>query len=47
MRPGAASTAAALYLRHGFTFTGETGELLPDGVRRDQIMAKPLSRAGP
>lgn len=40
--------AAALYLRHGFTFTGETGDLLPDGIRRDQIMAKTLSpAAGP
>jgi hypothetical protein len=44
-RPG---HAAALYLRHGFTFSGETGDLLPDGIRRDQIMAKTLSpAAGP
>jgi ribosomal protein S18 acetylase RimI-like enzyme len=36
--------AAALYLRNGFSFTGELGELMPDGVRREQIMAK---RVGP
>jgi ribosomal protein S18 acetylase RimI-like enzyme len=37
--------AAALYRRHGFAVTGELGDLMPDGVRREHIMAKNLSTA--
>ncbi|MDQ0994414.1 GNAT family N-acetyltransferase [Streptomyces sp. V3I7] len=37
--------ALALYERHGFKDTGEPGDLLPDGVRRDVVMAKDLSPA--
>jgi ribosomal protein S18 acetylase RimI-like enzyme len=37
--------AAALYRRNGFQFTGELGDLMPDG-RREHIMAKdPSARA--
>ncbi len=32
--------ASALYERHGFADTGEPGDLLPDGVRRERVMAK-------
>lgn len=35
--------AAALYRRNGFQDTGELGDLMPDGVVHEQIMAKPLS----
>ena len=35
--------AAALYRRNGFRPTGELGDLMPDGVRREHIMAKDLS----
>lgn len=35
--------AAALYRRNGFRYTGESGDLMPDGVHREQIMAKTLS----
>lgn len=34
--------AIALYERHGFKDTGEPGDLLPDGVRRELVMAKAL-----
>lgn len=34
--------AVALYRRSGFADTGETGDLMPDGVRREHIMAKAL-----
>jgi ribosomal protein S18 acetylase RimI-like enzyme len=34
--------ARALYERCGFRDTGELGDLMPDGVRREQIMAKTL-----
>jgi ribosomal protein S18 acetylase RimI-like enzyme len=34
------SRAIALYERHGFVDTGELGDLLPDGVRRERVMAK-------
>jgi ribosomal protein S18 acetylase RimI-like enzyme len=34
--------AAALYRRHGFEDTGAAGDLMPDGVRRERIMAKKL-----
>lgn len=37
--------AAALYLRNGFSFTGEPGELMPDGVHWEQVMAKRLRPA--
>jgi GNAT superfamily N-acetyltransferase len=35
--------ARALYLRSGFADTGRPGDLMPDGVRRELVMAKPLS----
>ena len=35
--------AEALYRRSGFHDTGEPGDLMPDGVRRERVMAKPLS----
>ncbi|MEV6371493.1 GNAT family N-acetyltransferase [Micromonospora musae] len=35
--------ASALYRRNGFHDTGELGDLMPDGVRREHIMAKPLA----
>lgn len=35
--------AAALYQRNGFGYTGEQGDLMADGVRREPIMAKQLS----
>ncbi|WP_327682387.1 GNAT family N-acetyltransferase [Kitasatospora sp. NBC_00458] len=35
--------AIALYERRGFTDTGEEGDLLPDGVRRERVLAKPVS----
>ncbi|MEU5786723.1 GNAT family N-acetyltransferase [Micromonospora purpureochromogenes] len=34
--------ASALYQRNGFRDTGELGDLMPDGVRREHIMAKTL-----
>jgi ribosomal protein S18 acetylase RimI-like enzyme len=34
--------ARALYERCGFRDTGERGDLMPDGVRREQIMARRL-----
>lgn len=34
--------ALALYRRNGFAVTGEPGELLPDGVTRERVLAKPL-----
>ncbi|MFF7886236.1 GNAT family N-acetyltransferase [Streptomyces sp. NPDC007896] len=37
--------AMALYERHGFKDTGEPGDLLPDGVRRELVMAKDLNPA--
>ncbi|MEU6238774.1 GNAT family N-acetyltransferase [Kitasatospora sp. NPDC047058] len=37
--------AIALYERAGFTDTGEPGDLLPDGVGRELLMAKPLRAA--
>ncbi|AKG45454.1 acetyltransferase [Streptomyces xiamenensis] len=39
--PGNAS-AIALYRRNGFVATGELGELLPDGVTREQVLARRL-----
>lgn len=42
VRPDNAS-AIALYARNGFVDTGELGELLPDGVHREIVMAKALS----
>ena len=38
--------ATALYLRNGFRLTGELGDLMPDGVSREHIMAKDLSTGG-
>ncbi|MGV9567878.1 N-acetyltransferase family protein [Streptomyces sp. NPDC003480] len=35
--------ATALYERHGFTDTGEPGDLLPGGVGRERVMAKSLA----
>lgn len=37
--------AAALYQRNGFRYTGEFGDLMPDGVHRERIMSKRLSAA--
>lgn len=34
--------AIALYARNGFADTGEPGDLLPDGVRREIVLAKRL-----
>lgn len=34
--------ATSLYRRNGFGFTGELGDLMPDGVRRELIMATEL-----
>lgn len=34
--------AIGLYQRNGFRFTGELGDLMPDGVRQEHIMAKEL-----
>ena len=36
-------SAIALYRRCGFADTGELGDLMPDGVRREHIMAKTLT----
>lgn len=38
--------AARLYLRHGFDWTGELGEVMADGVRRERVMAKTLRSGG-
>jgi ribosomal protein S18 acetylase RimI-like enzyme len=35
--------AAGLYLRSGFAYTGEPGDLMADGVRRERVMAKHLA----
>lgn len=35
--------AWALYQRNGFRDTGELGDLMPDGVRREHLMAKRLA----
>jgi ribosomal protein S18 acetylase RimI-like enzyme len=35
--------AAALYRRNGFHLAGERGDLMPDGVRREHVMAKDLA----
>lgn len=35
--------ASALYQRQGFVYTGELGNLMPDGVRRELVMSKKLS----
>ena len=37
--------AVALYRRNGFRLTGELGDLMPDGVSREHIMAKDLAGA--
>ncbi|MEU9746397.1 GNAT family N-acetyltransferase [Streptomyces niveus] len=34
--------AVAVYARNGFVLTVERGDLLPDGVTREQVMAKTL-----
>ncbi|MGK5739127.1 N-acetyltransferase family protein [Micromonospora sp. URMC 103] len=34
--------AVRLYERQGFVTTGELGDLMPDGVRREQVMVKQL-----
>ncbi|HSE07058.1 MAG TPA: GNAT family N-acetyltransferase [Nocardioidaceae bacterium] len=38
--------AAAMYLRNGFVFTGALGDVMPDGMRRERVMAKALVEAG-
>ena len=37
--------ATALYRRNGFRLTGELGDLMPDGVSREHVMAKDLASA--
>ncbi|MEU7825725.1 GNAT family N-acetyltransferase [Catellatospora sp. NPDC049133] len=37
------AAAAGLYRRNGFELTAQLGDLMPDGVRREQIMAKDLA----
>jgi ribosomal protein S18 acetylase RimI-like enzyme len=37
--------AAGLYRRNGLRHTGELGDLMSDGVRRESVMRKPLSAA--
>ncbi|MEV6211985.1 hypothetical protein [Kitasatospora sp. NPDC051914] len=39
------AAARARYECHGFTDTGEPGDLLPDGVRRKRVLAKCLPAA--
>jgi ribosomal protein S18 acetylase RimI-like enzyme len=34
--------AAGLYRRNGFELTGELGDLMPDGVHREHVMARRL-----
>lgn len=34
--------AEVLYLRHGFRFTGELGDVMPDGAHRERVMEKVL-----
>jgi hypothetical protein len=34
--------ATTLYRRNGFSHTGHFGGLMPDGVRREYVMAKAL-----
>lgn len=36
------TAASALYQRNGFAFTGELGDPMPDGVRHELVMAKPM-----
>ncbi|WP_329032952.1 GNAT family N-acetyltransferase [Streptomyces sp. NBC_01725] len=38
-------SAVALYRRNGFVLTDERGDLLPDGVTTERVMAKPLRPA--
>ncbi|XVV15504.1 N-acetyltransferase family protein [Actinoplanes sp. CA-131856] len=40
------NNAWALYERNGFRETDEQGDLMPDGVRREHVMAKRLSGKG-
>lgn len=35
--------ASALYQRHGFEYTGELGDPMPDRVRRERVMAKAVA----
>lgn len=37
------AAAASLYQRHGFRYTGEWGDLMPDGINREQVMEKALA----
>ncbi|RLP92412.1 GNAT family N-acetyltransferase [Micromonospora sp. BL4] len=39
------AAAKALYRHAGFSLTDEVGDLLPDGVRREQVMLRPLGPA--
>lgn len=41
------TNASALYQRNGFRDTGEVGDLMPDGVRREHVMAKGLAGRRP
>jgi hypothetical protein len=35
------ANAETLYVRHGFRHTGAVKEMMPDGVRRVVVMARP------
>ncbi|HEX6499910.1 MAG TPA: GNAT family N-acetyltransferase [Micromonosporaceae bacterium] len=37
------AAARVLYERNGFRYTGELGDLMPDAVRHELVMAKPLT----
>jgi ribosomal protein S18 acetylase RimI-like enzyme len=37
------AAAIGLYRRHGFELTDEPGELMPDGVGRELVMARPVA----
>jgi ribosomal protein S18 acetylase RimI-like enzyme len=39
--------ASRLYVRNGFEYTGELGDLMPDGLRRERVMAKQLRHPPP
>jgi ribosomal protein S18 acetylase RimI-like enzyme len=39
--------ARLLYERHGFRMTGELGDLMPDGIRHELAMERPLGPSAP
>ncbi len=44
---GGNRAASELYQRKGFRFTGERGDLMPDGAGRERVMAKQLQPSAP